>query len=101
MEFIRYSDGVLVEVTDAGDDDTAYGMAADARTVMTKFRDVAGSVRERIDEIGDQLKRASSAPDEVTVEFGIELESSSGVPIIVQGKAKTHLKVTATWKKAQ
>jgi hypothetical protein len=50
MEIIRYSDGVLVEVSSESEDD-AYGM-------------------------GEGLRNSSSAssPDEISVEFGVELE---------------------------
>ncbi|MFF5538756.1 CU044_2847 family protein [Streptomyces cinerochromogenes] len=44
----------------------------------------------------DQLRRAS--PDEITVEFGVDLAVEAGA-VITKSQASCHLKVTLSWKK--
>ncbi|MEW9527995.1 CU044_2847 family protein [Microbispora sp. NPDC049125] len=85
-------------MTDTAAERAEYGMRAEAVDVMSKFRDVAGELQKRIDDLGSQLRQAASRPEEVTVEFGVELESSAGLPVIAQGRATCHLVVTATWR---
>ncbi|MEU6473451.1 CU044_2847 family protein [Streptomyces massasporeus] len=43
----------------------------------------------------DQLRKAR--PDEITVEFGVDLAVESGA-VITKGRAVGHLQVTVSWK---
>src|SRR3954452_8524284 len=47
--------------------------------------------------IVSKLKQATSAADEVSVEFGVNISGKSGI-ILVEGEVAANLKVTITWK---
>jgi hypothetical protein len=54
-------------------------------------------VRELAQGIVSKLKEATTAADEVSVEFGVNISGKSGI-ILVEGEAAANLKVTITWK---
>ncbi|MCB5167506.1 hypothetical protein LG634_22085 [Streptomyces bambusae] len=69
-----------------------------------------GSVKHRLDDLPQTLEAVAgtvraglrkAAPDEVTVEFGIELSLKSGllVSVVTASSGKANLKVSATWRK--
>jgi hypothetical protein len=100
-ELIRFRDGTLVQVTLHSAADGLYGMEKAPRQLMTDFPEVARSVRQRIDAVGEELKLASSGPEEVSIEFGLEIESSAGIPVLVRGRANCHIVITATWRRGK
>ena len=40
------------------------------------------------------------APGKVAIEFGVELGGKVGIPMVTEGTAKAHLKVTLTWDRS-
>lgn len=67
-------------------------------------------VLDKLAEVGDRIanvcktvyEKATTqlgdvAPDELTLEFGITLGGSAGVPFVAKGKADGTFKVTAKW----
>jgi hypothetical protein len=63
-----------------------------AATVIDTIRAVGEAVQEAIETV---------RPDKASVEFGIELEGSGGIPIVAQGKATAHLTVALEWEFAE
>jgi hypothetical protein len=90
-------DGTPVWVRISGSDqrysETGFGdrMAARVEGLGELVRGVAGSIR-------DATRQAR--PDEVTVEFGVELTAKSGkvVSMLADGEAKGAITVSLTWK---
>ena len=66
------------------------GVAARVRHLQELVTGVAASVRDAA---------AQAAPDEVSVEFGVELAVKSGavISVLADSEAKAALKVTLTW----
>ncbi|MFC5723994.1 CU044_2847 family protein [Streptomyces gamaensis] len=74
-------------------------------------RDIsAGDIKKRLEDLSETLETVvghvrsglrRSSPDEVTLEFGIELAVKSGalVSVVTGASGKGTLKVAATWKK--
>jgi hypothetical protein len=60
-----------------------------------------GTVTDFVRRVGDAIQRgvADVHPGSTTVEFGIEIEASGGIPILAQGKGTAHLTVTLAWGK--
>lgn len=69
------------------------------REVVHEFPDnlgaVLGPVTSMARTVLDELRR--SGPDEVQVEFGVDLSVQAGA-VITKGEAACHLRVTMTWK---
>ncbi|WP_256097986.1 CU044_2847 family protein [Streptomyces sp. MnatMP-M17] len=55
-------------------------------------------VRDAAQMLLDELRQAS--PDEVELEFGVNLATSAGA-VITKGELAGHLKVRLLWKKAE
>lgn len=65
-------------------------------------REVPGTLQEALEPITwaaqsalDQLRKAR--PDEITVEFGVDLAVEAGA-VITKGRATCHLQVTMSWR---
>ncbi|MER5758854.1 CU044_2847 family protein [Streptomyces sp. NPDC002082] len=88
---------VLVEAPAAPDGPVKAGRLSDA------VRDMSGSLQEALEPVTEaahaaleQLRRAQ--PDEITVEFGVDLAVEAGA-VITKSSAQGHLKVTVLWKR--
>ncbi|WP_265558915.1 CU044_2847 family protein [Streptomyces hygroscopicus] len=75
-----------------GPRDTAFGG-------RYRLDDLPGTLQTVVGNVRSGLRRA--APDEVTLEFGIELAIKAGalVSAVTSAGGKTTLKVSATWRK--
>ncbi|KMS71420.1 hypothetical protein ACM01_27055 [Streptomyces viridochromogenes] len=87
---------VLVEAPAAVEGPVKAGRVSDA------IRDVPGTLQEALEPVTeaaraalDQLRKAR--PDEITVEFGVDLAFEAGA-VITKSQAGCHLKVTVAWK---
>lgn len=100
---LRYEDGTLVAVDDAlgaaaGQPGAAYEMRLDVREVLGSLEEIAAEVGRKVAAIGAGLRQhVPHRPDEVTIELGIALEGSGGLPVIARASGEVHLKVVATW----
>ncbi|MFB7508638.1 CU044_2847 family protein [Streptomyces broussonetiae] len=92
---------VLVE-TAAGvesDGPVKAGRIGDAiHDLPTSLQAALGPVTETARAALEQLRRAG--PAEVEVEFGVDLSCQAGV-VITKGEAACHLKIKATWRRAE
>ncbi|MGW7008138.1 CU044_2847 family protein [Streptomyces sp. NPDC054933] len=87
---------VLVETTAALDGPVKAGRVADAihefpASLQAALRPVSATARAVL----HQLREAG--PDEVEVEFGVDLAVQAGA-VITKSEANCHLKVKVTWK---
>lgn len=87
---------VLVEQQAVGDGPVKAGRIGDA------VHDVPVTLQEALEPITaaartalDQLRKAS--PDEITVEFGVDLAFEAGA-VITKTRANCHLQVTVSWR---
>lgn len=88
---------LLVEAPAALEGPVKAGRVSDA------IHDLPGSLQEALEPVTaaarttlDQLRKAG--PDEIAVEFGINLAVEAGA-VITKSGANCHLKVTMTWKR--
>ncbi|MFG3517029.1 CU044_2847 family protein [Streptomyces bobili] len=86
----------MVEQTAAWDGPVKAGRVGDAVqeipvTLQGALRPVTEAARAAL----DQLRKAS--PDEITIEFGVDLAFEAGA-VITKSQAACHLKVTVSWK---
>ncbi|MGW3209037.1 CU044_2847 family protein [Streptomyces sp. NPDC001135] len=63
-------------------------------TLQGALRSVSRASRAALDE----LRKAS--PDEITVEFGVDLAVEAGA-VITKSSANSHLRITMTWKRSE
>lgn len=101
---LRYEDGTLVAVDDttsaaAGQPGAVYEMRLDVREVLGSLEEIAADVGQKVAAIGAGLRQHVHRPDEVTIELGIALEGSGGLPVIARASGEVHLKVVATWRR--
>ncbi|MGW2425916.1 CU044_2847 family protein [Streptomyces sp. NPDC001709] len=75
-----------------------------AGRVADRMRDLPQTLHDVLDPVADaartvleQLRRAR--PDNVTVEFGVDLAAEAGA-VIARSETSCHLKVTMTWAAA-
>lgn len=91
-------DGVLILV-----ETDERGSLIPQRAAVTQIREAAQDFKKAIAPLSavatsiiEALKSAKM--DELTVEFGIELGGSAGIPLITKHEGKANFKVTVTWK---
>jgi Trypsin-co-occurring domain 1 len=101
---LRYEDGTLVAVDGAAgavtESGAVYEMRLDVRDVLGSLEEIASEVGQKVAAIGAGLRqRIPHRPDEVTIELGIALEGSGGLPVIARASGEVHLKVVATWRR--
>ena len=70
-----------------------------ARTAQVSFEAALSGVRDAAASALRTFKDIPQPPDEVAVEFGVELNAQAGA-LIAQAGAGSHLQVTLTWKRA-
>ncbi|WP_327749910.1 CU044_2847 family protein [Streptomyces europaeiscabiei] len=87
---------LLVEQPAMGDGPVKAGRAGDA------LRELPGTLQAALEPVTeaarvtlDQLRKAR--PDEITVEFGVDLAFEAGA-VITKSQAGCHLKVTMSWQ---
>lgn len=61
------------------------------------YEDVANEVKAAARSISDSLKEMVSAPNELTLEFGLKVGLSGGV-VVASGSAHANVNVKMTWK---
>lgn len=102
---LQYEDGTLVAVDDTtsaagGQPGAVYEMRLDVREVLGSLEEIAAEVGQKVAAIGAGLQQhVPHRPDEVTIELGIALEGSGGLPVIARASGEVHLKVVATWRR--
>lgn len=75
------------------------GRVTDAiRELPQTLQDSLVPVRETARTVLEQLRQAG--PDEVEVDFGVNLSSQAGA-VIIKGDTAVHLKVRMLWKKGE
>ncbi|MFF9768270.1 CU044_2847 family protein [Streptomyces sp. NPDC053086] len=89
---------ILVEAHESADGPVMAGRVVDT------IRDLPRTLHAALDPVADmartvleQLRRAG--PDEVEVEFGVDLAAEAGA-VIARSETSCHLKVTMTWAAA-
>ncbi|MFJ1666292.1 CU044_2847 family protein [Streptomyces bottropensis] len=95
---IALDDGgyLLVEQSAMGDGPVKAGRVGDAvRELPGTLQGALEPVTEAARATLDQLRKAR--PDEITVEFGVDLAMEAGA-VITKSQASCHLKVTMAWK---
>lgn len=87
---------VRVADDEEGPRDTGFG-----DTVSRRLDDLSGTLDTVTRTVRAGLRNA--APDEVALEFGIEVAAKSGklVSVLTEAGGKATLKVTVTWRKGQ
>ena len=89
---------VLVQVEDspAGPVTRGIGTQSIATRASQSFEDAIGRVRPAAEAIVAQLRSLAVAPDEVGVEFGLELSAEAGA-FIAAASTRANFKVSVTW----
>ncbi|MFE3632773.1 CU044_2847 family protein [Streptomyces sp. NPDC059168] len=87
---------ILVEATPEPDGPVRAGRISDAvQELPRSLRELLGPVRETARTVLQELRQAG--PEEVEVEFGVDLSAKAGV-VITAGEAAVHLKVRVVWR---
>jgi len=95
---------VLVQVADAapaGPVTRGWGSSGESRTTVQaqeSFQQVIGRVGPAASAVLETLTGLSRVPDEITVEFGVQLSAQAGAFIATLGSA-ANFKVTVSWQK--
>jgi Trypsin-co-occurring domain 1 len=98
----RLDDGgsVIVEI---GGSETGIARASrlgdTVRSAATSFESSMSSVRDAAFSALQHFRDIPQPPDEVTIEFGVELSAEVGA-VIAQTAANAHLQVTLAWRRA-
>ncbi|MGW6742447.1 CU044_2847 family protein [Streptomyces sp. NPDC055025] len=88
---------ILVEASPAVDGPVKAGRFAEAvQDLPASLQTTLIPVRDAARTVLDHLRQAG--PDEVEVEFGVNLAAQAGA-VITKGEASTHLKVRVLWKR--
>lgn len=88
---------IVFEATLEADGPVKAGRVADAvRELPQTLQEALIPVRETARSVLEQLRQAG--PDEVEVEFGVNLSAQAGAAVITKGEGAVHLKVRVLWK---
>jgi hypothetical protein len=93
---------VLVEVRDgAPDGPVTRGLRQEEVVEQTghTFEHAIGRIQPAAQAIIDKLRSMSDAPDEVSVEFGLELSAEAGA-FIASASTAANFKVSLTWRRS-
>lgn len=71
--------------------------AAGGEAVAAKVEDLRGTIAKVCHTVRDAFGEAS-APDALTVKFGIKLGGELGIPFVSRGTGEASIVVEATWK---
>lgn len=92
---------VLVQVDEAGSGPVTRGLG-DRHTVTEQarltFEEAIGRVQPAAQSLLDRLRSLADAPDEVGLEFGLELNAEAGA-FIASASSTANFKVTLTWRR--
>jgi hypothetical protein len=90
---------ILVEAPDAAGGPVKAGRISETiHELPTTLQAALEPVTKTAKAVLDQFREA--CPDEVGVEFGVDLSVATGA-VITKGEAACHLKVTMTWKNSE
>ncbi len=103
-ELVRFGldDGgsVIVEIASSDPGIARASRASDAiRSAATSFESAMGGVRDAAFSTLRHFRDIPQPPDEVTIEFGVELSAEVGA-VIAQTAATAHLQVTLAWRRS-
>jgi hypothetical protein len=101
VEFpLQDGSAVLVQVEDAATGPTTRGLGD--RTVSERarqtFEEAIGPVQPAAQALVSRLRHLAEPPDEVNVEFGVELHAQAGAFIAAAGTA-ANFKVSLLWRR--
>lgn len=57
------------------------------------------TIRPVADAVVEKVRQMADSPEEVSVEFGLNLNVKAGVAVLASSQAEAHLQVTLTWKR--
>lgn len=106
MKIIAFqSQGEIVKFETVGQ---GTGSAADGEIALAstkdelerRFQDVQDLISKCCLSVREAIKRVPP-PEEVTLEFGIEVGGKAGIPFVTEGSATANFKVSVTWKAAK
>ncbi|MFI8879498.1 CU044_2847 family protein [Streptomyces sp. NPDC055243] len=90
---------VLLEAAPELDGPVKAGRLADAvRDLPQTLQQALGPVKDTAQAVLDQLRQAG--PNEVEVEFGVDLSAQAGA-VITRGESAVHLKVRVLWSRGE
>jgi hypothetical protein len=101
IEFsVGAGESVLVQVEDSTTGPVTRGIGAQsiATRASQTFEDAIGRVRPAAEAIAAQLRSLAVAPDEVGVEFGLELSAEVGA-FVAAASTRANFKVSLTWRR--
>ncbi len=93
--------GVLVQVTHSapvGVVTRGVGVTQAVEKVEQSFNHALGTIQSVANGVLEQLSRMGRHPDEVRVEFGLELTASAGMAVLATAGGGAQLHVEMTWK---
>jgi hypothetical protein len=98
---------VLVEVSDRGGTPTAGGPTlrglegqAVAEHARVTFETAVSRVQPAVQAMIKQLQSLSEQPDEVQIQFGLDLHAEAGA-FVAQASADANFSVTLTWRRGE
>jgi hypothetical protein len=102
VEFPLASGGsVLVQVTEQTAGPVTRGLkgAGVAERAQQTFEEAVGSVRPAVEGVIAQLRSLAEAPDEVHIEFGLDLHAQAGA-FIAAVSTTANFTVALSWRRA-
>ncbi len=93
--------GVLVQVAQGapgGVVTRGMGVAQTVEKAEQSFGKALGTIQAVANGVLEQLSGMGRRPDEVHLEFGLELTASAGTAVLVAAGGAAHLLVEMTWK---
>jgi len=101
IAFESEDEPILIGLSD-GETQAQGRVKISAGTGLEKARqtlsDSLDSIKKVADGVNDKLQESNRYPDEVTVEFGINIAVEAGA-IIAKTSGEGHIKLTLKWKK--
>jgi NTP-dependent ternary system trypsin peptidase co-occuring protein len=94
------AEAILVEVEDLPGTVVTRGGGAGAEVFVRaqrSFEDAVGRIRPAVQGVIDQMLSFTHRPDEVSVQFGIDLHAEAGAFVAAVG-SDANFNVTLTWK---
>lgn len=102
MEYLRYADGITVEIDDRSDmgvEQYAGGIPESrVRELGESFSDACDDIKKIIDSLSKKISEIEKKPDEIELSLGIKISSDTGL-IIAKVGAEGTLGVKLTWKR--
>jgi Trypsin-co-occurring domain 1 len=93
---------VLVEVDEPPDGPVMRGLSKDRSALVEQadrtFEDATAAVIPAARSLAARLRSAADSPDEVGIEFGVQLSAQTGA-FIASVAAEANFKVSVTWRR--